>query len=75
MRVERAVRVSGGAVDRVAVTVRSACSCLAAGQADINIKKAPLQGIQGMLVAAAEVGREKASNPAVRTSHTRSSRI
>ena len=73
MRVERAVRVSGGAVDWVAVTVRSACSCLAAGQADIDIKKAPLQGIQGMLVAAAEVvGREKASNPAVRTSHTRS---
>ena len=29
-------------------------------------------GIQGMLVAAAEFGREKASNPAVRTSHTQS---
>lgn len=29
-------------------------------------------GMQGMLVAAAEVGREKASNPAVRTSHTQS---
>ena len=36
---------------------------LAAGQADIDVKKAPPQG---MLVAAAEVGREKASNPAVR---------
>ena len=65
-------------MDWVAVSVRSACSCLAAGQADIDIKKAPLQGIQdiqgiqGMLVAAAEVGREKASNSAVRTSHTRS---
>lgn len=58
--------VSGGTVDWVA---RSACSCLAA---DIDVKKAPPQGIQGMLVAAAEVGREKASNPAVRTSHTRS---
>lgn len=43
MRVERAVRVSGGAVDWVAVTVRSACSCLAAGQADIDVKKAPPQ--------------------------------
>jgi hypothetical protein len=61
--------VSGGTVDWVA---RSACSCLAAGQADIDVKKAPPQGMQGMLVAAAEVRREKASNPAVRTSHTQS---
>jgi len=57
--------VSGSTVDWVA---RSAFSCLA----DIDVKKAPPQGIQGVLVAAAEVGREKASNPAVRTSHTQS---
>jgi len=67
VRVERAYVVSGGTVDWVAVSVRSACSCLAAGQADIDVKKAPPQGIRGMLVATAEVGREKASNPAVRT--------
>ena len=29
---------------------------LAAGQADIDVKRAPPQGLQGMLVAAAEVG-------------------
>ena len=43
MRVEEPYVVSGGTVGWVA---RSACSCLAAGLADIDVEKAPPHALQ-----------------------------